>query len=630
MALLATMGRKRKWLRGATGLALLLLLALPATGWLVQPQLRLAATLPGSTDFLNSVSSPGKAAAHAPRRANDFGLRFADTLAAAPFGIDTSTERVRRLRALESEFGDRPALHGAILRFATQGEVIIGRWDEQNRLTGNTDEAESKSGRVPAGRNTPDTLAAFDANAQAGERLDPDNAFFPFLRAVGFFAAGRDADALAAIERASTKPAWNDYVTDELNALWRRNEILRGEEPGAVARIAQAASVMLPHFAQMRSAARLTTLRAMEAEQIGQVEKGLAIRRALARCGGKMRTDSSTLIGNLIGVFITNTAGMRPGGALPLSKNLPGNERGRLVRARYVVYLNRIGHPDEARWFTNETENGEQVKRLLKANVDRSAFGGKPARWLTVWWMAGAAVLRSALWLFLLAGAAALLGRSRRVRKNTPLPPAVRWGAAAGAAGVGAVAAAANGWSETKIGLLFGAFVLLAGLARAARGARGGRRRALAAGLGAAAVSAAVLLAAGVLVGQQAQTSVAVAEVLDSLLDFPGESSDPLAELRLVMASVSLLPSLLLCACLVFASQIVRVPVSVGLVRGLRGLALPAACLVILVLYVPLALVTVRQEAAVTAGLHDVATHEGRYLARLAGLPWPGPVADTR
>jgi len=70
------------------------------------------------------------------------------------------------------------------------------------------------------------------------------------------------------------------------------------------------------------------------------------------------------------------------------------------------------------------------------------------------------------------------------------------------------------------------------------------------------------------------------------------------------------------------ASRITRVPFFAGLVRGLRGLALPVACGLVL-LYGALVLGTVRQEARVSDGLRQTLAHEGRYLARLTGETWP-------
>jgi hypothetical protein len=68
-----------------------------------------------------------------------------------------------------------------------------------------------------------------------------------------------------------------------------------------------------------------------------------------------------------------------------------------------------------------------------------------------------------------------------------------------------------------------------------------------------------------------------------------------------------------------------RVPLSVGLTRGLRGCAVPIAC-VLLLGYAGLTIVTLRQEQVVDIGLQHIREHEGRYNAELQGKKWPGEV----
>ncbi|MES2465212.1 MAG: hypothetical protein V4671_31990, partial [Armatimonadota bacterium] len=70
-----------------------------------------------------------------------------------------------------------------------------------------------------------------------------------------------------------------------------------------------------------------------------------------------------------------------------------------------------------------------------------------------------------------------------------------------------------------------------------------------------------------------------------------------------------------------------RVPVSVGIVRGVAGGALPVAS-VLLLAYAAVTVVTLRIERQGLAELAEMTRHEGRYYARLAGKPWPGLPAN--
>src|SRR5438876_457325 len=64
-------------------------------------------------------------------------------------------------------------------------------------------------------------LPAYDREGAEGERLDRDNAYFPFMRAAGLLAGHRDAEALAAIRRAGAKARWDDYCYDVEEPLGR-------------------------------------------------------------------------------------------------------------------------------------------------------------------------------------------------------------------------------------------------------------------------------------------------------------------------------------------------------------------------------------------------------------------------
>src|SRR5205823_4056767 len=134
--------------------------------------------------------------------------------------------------------------------------------------------APSGSGQPPSTRSA---LEAFDRDAAAGERLDPDNAFFPFMRSVGLFAEHRDDEALAAIQRAGAKPRFRDYATDQVEGEWELMRASSGNR-SAMQRAAMAAALLFPHYAQLRAAARVATYRAIESERQGRPNEGIAVR----------------------------------------------------------------------------------------------------------------------------------------------------------------------------------------------------------------------------------------------------------------------------------------------------------------------------------------------------------------
>jgi hypothetical protein len=70
-------------------------------------------------------------------------------------------------------------------------------------------------------------------------------------------------------------------------------------------------------------------------------------------------------------------------------------------------------------------------------------------------------------------------------------------------------------------------------------------------------------------------------------------------------------------------SKFCRVPISVGVARALRGLAVPVAS-VLVVIYGLLLLPTLRSEAALQYSMDRTIQNEGKYLAEVAGKTWPG------
>src|SRR5207302_1219566 len=119
-------------------------------------------------------------------------------------------EKVANLRALEPRFPGNPSLSANLLRFETQGPINGCKRPEEDILS--TEPGKSSPRATDA---TPEQLAAFDREAAKGEELEPENAYFPFIRSVGLFAGRKDDEAVAALVRASTKPTWEEHYEDE-------------------------------------------------------------------------------------------------------------------------------------------------------------------------------------------------------------------------------------------------------------------------------------------------------------------------------------------------------------------------------------------------------------------------------
>jgi hypothetical protein len=612
---------------------ILALLIWPATCWLVRSQLALTIPTPASIApwslCADAKSQGGRDYAQlrlretAARHPDDPLIQLAAAVNLRPAeGELTSDIKVARLQELTQRFSDRPTIYAAYLRFAVLKQVKIDR-DEIRLL------ADDPTHREPAPiglHNTPPQLAAFDRNAGIGERLAPDNAYFPFMRAVGLFAAHRDAEAIAALQRAADKPVWTEYYNDELEGDWK----LQQETFGTISvlpRMDAAFAILFPHYIQLRTASRMAIAKAVQAEQAGHIDAGLSIRNAVRRCGGLMRVQAPSLIGNLIGIAITRSSLLRPGGAALLkSASDSGQDRLREQQRRdYDAFLERNGHTEQIAAVNAEIAAGDQVHELIKFGTrDLSPTDAAPQ--LIIWWVAGLVALSGALWMLLLWGGAALLARCRPIRTGQGLPSVTHSGAAlglltgvlfAGNTGIPAVAPASH--------LLQNAMLLTCTIAVALPAAqRSDRLRRM--GVFALALVVTALFCSAFV--WQVNGSIGSLAQMMRLLTGGGDG-EPLRPAYLwiygfgvaIIAAIPLVTLATLC----LLSLLWRVPVSVGVARGLRGCAVPIACTLLLIYGITVP-ITVRQENRIDGGLKRSIQHEGRYIAELSGNEWPGPV----
>lgn len=386
------------------------LLILPGLRWLVVQQAQLLFGRPqellhdlGVNDPLareSFASATNALRRTAQRHPNDYDLQLAWTVRE-----QSSVTRTDRLRALAARFPAgsasprEPSIYAHVLRYACQGEVRLHRKEEEYWYS---TAVSTQLTRLPFRSPAPGHLAAFDHAAVEGARIDPDNAYFPAIRAVGLLAAHRDTEALASLRLAAGKKRWDDYASHEVRSTWRLREEALGEH-SVLHRLPAAASILYPYMPQLRGAVRVLVYKAIEAERAGRAAEGLAIRHAVMQLGGLMRAESSNEIGSLVGIAITAMAIASPAG----QKAVQWQDRPRV----YADYLRRLGHPEEAQWAQAKLEAGTRSKEIVRRGMKPAPFYGRPLLGLLAWWAAGVLPLGCALWLLLMAAPLATLSR---------------------------------------------------------------------------------------------------------------------------------------------------------------------------------------------------------------------------
>lgn len=258
---------------------------------------------------------------------------------------------------------------------------------------------------------------------KSGAAKDPDNAFWPAMLAVTYFAAHRDSEALNALTLAAHKPRWDAYVYEEVLGQWRLYSAAYGDH-GATQKIGPLSLIAFPHLFEVRHAVEMARWHAERAVEAGHDEEAIRIRRNLAMLGVVMRETAAwsyeALIGtDLILLSATDSTDRRPTGAIQTQRQW---ER----RApRYLALLTR--NQKDTSWIRRQVNECCELREQVNvARYDASYPGippGIPLVPLFGSWMTGICLLQQMLTLTLTALGAAIWSR---YGARLPASPLVR------------------------------------------------------------------------------------------------------------------------------------------------------------------------------------------------------------
>lgn len=244
--------------------------------------------------------------------------------------------------------------------------------------------------------------------AREGARHEPDNGFFPWMEAVLEFSFDRDEQALKAMEKAGRCASWSD---DTLGTPRRRLEVLARLRPvGVEDELSEWFTMLLPHLAPMRAAARASLWRAKQFQQRGQKERAWDIIASVQRAAGVVATHAddsilSRLVGQNVCVQTWNFAltGQLdpPLSALgtnffnPTPAEIAAQEQSRRVLAdKFAVYASAHGH-------ANLGHEAQSLALQMDAEQLGSIYNTRPA--LSPSWTYGVGKLGRAYYLNVLA-----------------------------------------------------------------------------------------------------------------------------------------------------------------------------------------------------------------------------------
>lgn len=599
----------------AVGAALALALA-PGTGWITRaqwlPSPRFAkpeyhVALPHfwvSTDLMPNYV-PGHVV-----RAVDSGLSpYVPDYAPSPREQIFRLDYLVNLRAVRRRFPNEPLPCAATLRYYTLAHTFTR---PETRLLS----AIPPPGPVKATLPNPLPAAAqqeYEQVARDGERLDPDNAFFPMMLAMAQFERYADSEALASLARAAEKPRWNDYVAVETAGRRYSHHRILGPK-SAWNDWSKYASVLLPHYASLRELGRLIVWQAVEQEKQGNAEAGIALRGRLMRIAARMRDQSTTLIGTLVGQALFDLSATSPGGTAAVKQSKKDTKAKQHTREAYIAFLRARGQTQEAEWFLRQTQ-------VVIPNASASGAFDLLTHLLiplTLHWIASLMLVMECVAFALIGGGLAVAHYRKRfeVHSPTPLPSPVRWGIVMGV--IVATCLLVPTVTATGIQTFYGVVALLFYVALIALAA--GRLGAQTTGPLLRSLVLTVVCVVGLfwaLTGQIA--TVTGYSALMTSFGQPQTDTSEYWRTSLVVSSIVFLLPLAKAVALAIASRVKRVPIGYGVTRGFRILTVPTLSL-LLFGYVGAALLTYRQEAKASAVLTRIIENESDFYRERQGV----------
>ena len=319
-------------------------------------------------------------------------------------------------------------------RKGTQGSFRIDRPELENIASPSIDSKGVPLQVTPLREIThPDAIARMRADCARGEKLDPENAFWPLMMASVHLSAHEDKEAFDALMRASTKAAWREYVQDEIG-MHRAYAKFRFGDQGYLGELVRQTSILFPHYASLRGLSRALVGHAILLEQAGRTQDALKIRTALRKVSLKMSLESTSDIGSLVGIAMHSISTSRVKGIPPLK--VKAGDAGQAEAARKAVALgNMQRYLDHARAVGQLDEATSAMQDFKRLTDDRERLTwGTERDWEILFKkiqssLVGAggslAIAMNIAWLIVLGGVAGIVIRVSPIGRGGRLAPGV-------------------------------------------------------------------------------------------------------------------------------------------------------------------------------------------------------------
>jgi hypothetical protein len=541
------------------------------TSSMAKSQLKMLAGINSLAIFQGTGAERAKEVAYVAQHPDDVTILFGGALrqsvsAASGQGFD-SKERAEQLRTVAAKFPDHPEILAATLRAESQAEVLVHRPEASQFLD---NRPAPKTGTVTVKQKVSDAAAVrrFIDQCLEGERVDPDNVYFPLLRAMAHTELRQDKDAFAALHVAASKKVWREYIPEEFVANRNVNRGIYGQA-GLISEMAISAAILFPHYSSLRELSRVVATEAIKREMKGNYAAGLSLRRDLFVVSEKMRNESTTLIGSLVGGAMLDTSRMRPAGVLPFKAKQSRNdgptfEEAKVARdinlKRFVDFAKKHGEEAFAERVVESARVGDLIRDISRKGSDRGIYGMESVTRLAIGQGTALILLANVVWMLILGAIATAVVRTPRFVAGNRLAP--------------------------------GPFV------------------AAVAGIGVA------MLASGALTG------MSVGYTVSAVTGMTGEVGSMVPMAAISAGMVIAFPMLLTIILAIWAALNKRASFTRTITGGFAAASLPAATVMVLA-WGAIVYYCAGLDAQGTAELIEMLQHEGKYLARIIGEKWP-------
>jgi tetratricopeptide (TPR) repeat protein len=270
----------------------------------------------------------------APVVSNDYLVQIAQAEEVKPGDIVDSRKnqysQIDRLRSLIAAYPTRPDAYGALLVNENRFGIVSADRKDLN--------SEEKTESIIAAKQ-------LLADSEASIKVDPKNGFPLSQKASALLVLNRNSEAIAAIDKASQCPKWDDYISS-----LAQGDISYTEAgwPNTLDDFQTMEGIMFPHYGRYRGIARAMARLALNYEKTGDIEKGYKIRKTAFEYGKTMVKHSKFIICGFVGAAFENIAfASLPEGNM--SPNTPNRTSRTKNQEIYISFLKNHGEAFKAR-----------------------------------------------------------------------------------------------------------------------------------------------------------------------------------------------------------------------------------------------------------------------------------------